>query len=418
MRLLAVADTDSYVKWGAALAGRAPAGWRRELFVLDTPVTVSDTQLAAALSGSGLDASAVARGSFDDLRARLAAERPDVVLAAARGPLVRVLARTIAELAPRAVIVTGLPGIAIPATRKALVFRAQCDLFVVHSRRERAEFAQRARGAGLSQQFALATLPFAVGSPAPERPAATDLVFAAQAIVPADHADRLRVAELLVRAAQHDPARRVVLKLRGAAGEHQTHAEPFPYPDLLDAMADASGEPLPPNLSTSTEPMRDALARAEGLVTVSSTAAIEALALGVPVIALDEFGVSPQLINEVFEGSGLLGGTEDVVERRWRHPEPDWLHDNYLHDASEEDWVARVEDLVAARRAGRLPGRPELRRIGGGLRRHWERKLVLGPMDRSLTGSLAFAVGVPARALVRAARRLRRVLTERVSPAT
>lgn len=421
-RILAVADTDSYVKWGAALVAGMPEPWHPELFVLDTPVTVSDAQLAAALAGSGMDAASVARGTFDDLRARLAADAPDAVLVSARGPLARVLAREVATLAPTAVIVTGLPGIAIPATRKALVFRAQCDLFVVHSERERAEFVQRARGAGLVLRFALATLPFAAtpardascrttatAPDAPER--GTDLVFAAQAIVPSSREDRLRVAELLVRAARADSSRRVVVKLRGVAGEHQTHAEPHPLPGLLDEVAAAERAPLPANLVQSTEPMRDALVRAEGLVTVSSTAAIEALALGLPVIALDTFGVSPQLINEVFEGSGLLAGADAVIARTWRHPEPQWLRDNYLHDADAADWTRRLEDLVDRRHSGHLPGRPPLRRLGGRLRQTWERKLVLGRFDRSLGGAVAFMIGMPARAAVRWFRRLRRRLT-------
>lgn len=421
LRLLGVADTDSYVKWGAALLGAAPADWRTSLIVLSTPVTVSDGQLASALAGSGMPQpgaapgagrpeASVARATWDELRATLVDDPPDAVLIAARGPLVRVVAKAVAELAPRALIVTGLPGISIPVTRKALLFRAQCDLFVLHSHREVRDFGALAVQYGLAQSFALATLPFTAharsGAPAT---GGDDLVFAAQALVPAERDDRRRVARLLVRAAEADPSRRVVVKLRATPGEHQTHAEADPYPQLLAELG-----PLPPNLVVSTEPMRVALDAAQGLLTVSSTAAIEALCRGIPVLALDSFGVGPELINVVFEGSGLFGGEDDVVARRFRRPDPEWVHDNYLHDPADDDWAARVAELVALRRAGTLPARPPLTRRGGRLRDVWERKRVLGPMDRTFAGAVALVIGAPLRAVFVASKRVTCWVSERM----
>ena len=57
--------------------------------------------------------------------------------------------------------------------------------------------------------------------------------------------------------------------------------------------------------------MRAALERAGGLVTVSSTAALEAMAAGVPVVMLNDFGVNHTMINTVYAESGCLG-TLDV----------------------------------------------------------------------------------------------------------
>ncbi|MDN3310663.1 hypothetical protein QWJ90_06950 [Microbacterium oryzae] len=403
-RLVAVADSDSYVKWAAATLGAAD-GWRPELAVLETPLVASPAQQRAALRGSGVPEEAVTRTNLAGLLAHLRADPPDAVLLAARGPVVRVLARAAAELHPRPVIVSGLPGIAIPATRKALVYRAQCDLLVLHSHRERREFAALAaeHGDGVTQRFALATLPFLQERVEPGRPGGTDLVFAAQAVVPRERADRERVARLLVRAAAAHPERRVVVKLRAVAGERQTHDETDAYPELLAALG-----PLPPNLVLSTAPMADALDEAEGLLTVSSTAAIEAVAREIPVLALDTFGVSAEMINLVFAGSGLLGDEDDVIARRFRHADPRWRVDNYLHSAGDDDWRKVLAELVALRRAGVLPSRAPWDRRGGALRDAWERKQVLGPLDRSLSGTLAGVVGVPLRGLVRMAQRMLR----------
>ena len=408
-RVVAIADTDSYVKWAAALLGSVAGRWDASLLVLETPLVVSEPQLGAALRGSGLDRAAVERVSYAGYAARLRELRADVVVIGARGPLVRVVAREVAATARRPVIVTGLPGISIPATRKAVVFRLQCDLFVLHSRRELREFGALSSRTGYAHQYALATLPFARGAVVAgasghrgAETGGTDLVFAPQAKVPAERSDRLGVARMLVRAAAADPSRRVVVKLRAANGEQQTHVEQDGYPELL-----ASLGPLPPNIVTSTGAMVDALSHAEGLVTVSSTAAIEAVARGIPVIALDTYGVSPQLINETLADADLLAPEADVVERRFRHPDPEWLDDNYFHDPAEDDWINRVEELVAGRAAGMLPARAPLRRAGGPLRDAWERKIALGRSDTSLAGAVALLIGVPLRALARLAQRVR-----------
>lgn len=403
LRIVALADSDSYVKWCAALLGALPdrlPGADVALVLVETPVVVSRAQEEAALVGSGLDPARVHRVGYHRLGAWLDAFEADAVLLAARGPAVRVLARLVAEREPRPVIVTGLPGISIPAKRGAVVYRAQCDLFLVHSVREMRAFQTLSVELGIPQTFALARLPFAAGEvQTPE--SGTDLVFAAQAIVPRARHDRMRIAKLLVETARSDPRRRVVVKLRSAAGEKETHHEREPYPQLLAELG------APPNLVVSYEPMARALDRAEGLVTVSSTAAIEAVARGIPVIALDTFGVSKDLINQVFLDSGLLAGEEDVVARWFRHPDRGWLAENYFHEEALDDWTQRIVELVDRRRAGLLPAIEPRAKLGGPLRDAWDRRTVLGAADRSFIGRVALVTGMPVRQAVLLSRRLR-----------
>ncbi|MDX2375233.1 hypothetical protein M4I32_00245 [Microbacterium sp. LRZ72] len=411
LRVVALADTDSYVKWGAALLASRPDAIDATLLIVETPLVVSAAQQRAAVAGSGLSPERVRRVAHTALADELGRLAPDAVLIAARGPLARVLARAVASLEPRPVIVTGLPGISIPATRKALHFRMQSDLFVLHSHREVREFAALATERGVAMRFGLARLPFArsadPGAHDGWRPDG-DLVFAAQAIVPRERADRRRVAALLRAAAHVRPDQRVVLKLRAVRGEHQTHAERDGYVEMLAELG-----PVPANLVVSTEPMARALKNAQGLVTVSSTAAIEAVARGIPVIALDTFGVSDDLINTVFVGSGLLAGEDAVIARDLRLPDAAWLRENYLHDAGDDDWVPALAALVARRRAGTLPPRPPLRRTGGRVRDAFEHKLAFGGRDRSVSGLVALSIGAPLREVVRLCYRVRRLVGER-----
>jgi hypothetical protein len=248
----------------------------------------------------------------------------------------------------------------------------------------------------------LATLPFLPDAPAPDLVVGEthrDLVFAAQAKVPSERDERIRLLGWLVQAARRRPSRRVVVKVRAGRGEAQTHAETFDFADLLadPVVGGARG-------GARTPPPGGA-----ALVTVSSTAVLEAIAAGIPAILVDEFGVSPKLINTVFEGSALFGGADDVAAWTARHPAASWLDDNYFHGREDDDWLAQLEGLLTRRATAPSPLRTRRYNLrGGALRRAFERKRMLGHHDRSTVGALSVAVALPARWVVRRVRRVRR----------
>ena len=435
MRALALVDTDSYVKWGAALLARFPAEWDRQIAVVATPGAPSAGQLSAALAGSGFEGASLEL-TLETLGTRVAADRPDVVVVAMRGPAASVVLRVLSDLPNRPVLVSGLPGISIPATWKALFYRAQADLVVLHSKREIREFDLVAGKRGWDHRLALATLPFiertvavpssaapsslasssaVPSSPDPSgrapsntglpvgAPDGRDIVFAVQSIVPLERADRERVLDILIATARRNPDHRVVIKVRALSGEQQTHDEEHSYPDLL------AERPSPPqNLVVAAGAMATALDTAAGLVTVSSTASIEAIARDIPLIMLDEFGISDGLINQAFVGSGLFADGEAVASLAFARPNPQWLDDNYFHASGDDDWMRAVDELLALRASAPLTARPSLRgHLGGALRRAWERKQAFGRHDRTLLGAAALAVGTPARSVVLLGRRIR-----------
>jgi hypothetical protein len=399
LKILGVADSDSYVKWGAATLARAPRTWECRMVVLDTPFLPTDAQRAAAVDG--LMATDPPVLSLAQLTELVAVEQPDVVFLSLRGPLIRVVLRgVLAASGRRPILVSGLPGISIPATRKALTFRSQVDLVLLHSKRELRDFPEVAAKLSLEQEFGLATLPFFATTHRSDA-LRDEIVFAAQAKVPRLRSERVRIVGWLAECARAHPDLRVVIKLRAVGSETQTHAEQYPYDRLLDELADR-----PANLVAESGSMGAHLERAVGLVTVSSTALLEAAAIGVPGLALGDFGVSDGLINTVFDDSNLVGSSGDLIAGRFRMPDPRWLDDNYFHDAGDDDWVAKIEALVAAREVAPLPLRALRYGAAGGRLRHvWDRKRALGSLDRSVTGYLALAIGYPARALARTARR-------------
>ncbi|CAN5182640.1 hypothetical protein BH09ACT1_BH09ACT1_24570 [soil metagenome] len=402
VRVVTITDADSYVKWGAALSSRMPAEWNVSLVVIANPVMPSDGQLTAALTGTKFEHPPVL--DLPALKTFLRDAAPDLVLVSVRGALVKVIVRAIVtSVERRPVLVSGLPGISIPATRMAVAHRSQTDLLVLHSRREIHAFGRLAKAMRVEQTFGLATLPFlprrAVGS----RPDG-DVIFAAQAKVPLTREDRVALLNWLAESARRHPWRRIVIKLRAAPGEAQTHPEKWEYASLVGDLDRA----LPRNLIFAGGSMRDHLSGAAALVTVSSTAAIEAIAMNVPVLAINDFGVRGDLINTVFTDSGLFGDSADLVQARFKHPNPAWLDENYFHDASAENWVALAEDLLEQREAGTLPVK-ELARgsAGGALRRAWDRKRALGSHDRTVSGMLALLIGTVPRLVLRTFRSMR-----------
>ena len=355
MRVLAVADADSYLKWSAATLDRLPADWQRRQVLLVSPIAPSPNQ---ALAATGTSIQRLGLGALARLVRR---DPPDVLLLACTGPTVAVLAGLrVVRGRRRPVLVTGLPGISIPASTRAVAHRGDCDLLVVHSRREREEFARLASAAAPDLTVALSGLPFLTRDPAQrvDAPAGDDVVFAAQAKVPARRADR---EAILLALSEVRPPGSAVVKVRALAGEQQTHHEELPYAELWDGLS-AAGRVSPDGVRFAAGSMRAALAQARSLVTVSSTATLEAIDTGVPVVVLNDFGVADSLINTVFAGSGCLGDLADVRAGRAFTPDPTWLVDNYFHPVDEDDLVERVTDLVRRRDAGLLPIRVRRRR--------------------------------------------------------
>jgi len=287
---------------------------------------------------------------------------------------VAVLARRLVAAAPRLrpVMVTGMPGISFPPSRRAVELRRGCDLLLVHSRREYRAYAEIVADVAPWLTVGLARLPF-LDSPRRERDRGSgDVVFAAQAKVPATRDQRRAVLSTL---AAIEPGVAVV-KLRAGSGEAQTHRERLPYEELWQEMA-AEGVATSGRVRFTRAPMVEALASARACVTVSSTAALEAMAAGVEVLIVDDFGVSADMINFVFEGSGCLGSLDDVSAGRFRRPTTAWLQDNYLHARLESDWLDRLGGLLSQRAEGRLIQHPAAR-VGGHaaavrrrLRLHW-----------------------------------------------
>ena len=361
VRVLAIADTDSYLKWSAATLDALPGSWESTQLIIKNPVMPSAAQIRAVTSQH------VEVLTNAEVVRRMRLECPDVVLLACTGPVVAALTvqRAFWGGAARPVLVTGLPGISVPATRRAVTSRAACDLFLLHSKREVLDFAEIGAWAAPGLIFGLASLPF-LPAPTPQ-PAADDqvgpnLVFAAQAKVPVERAHREQILLTLADAGS------AVVKLRAWSEEQQTHRETWSYPDIMDALV-AAGRVATDAVAFVGGSMQDVLRTSRGFVTVSSTAALEAMAMHRPTLIISDFGVSAEMINLVFQESGCIGTLDDLREGRLCQADPRWLEANYFHPAEENNWLELLNQLLAKRASGQLPARPRRMIYRGRVRR-------------------------------------------------
>jgi hypothetical protein len=375
-RVIAVAETDSFLKWAVSLLAQLPAATEVEVLIASSPLRPSAAQRAAALAGTAYADHEPEVLSPAQLRHRVERDRPDAVLLACTGPSAHAYQVALSRASHRPVVMAGIPGIALPARRRAWEYRGAVDLFVVHSHREVAEYDRMRMLTGKLGRVGLATVPFLAPAGigyALKKPR-NRVVFATQALVPARREERLEILLALEQLAANRPDLNVVVKTRGLSGEFHSHHEAHHYADLWNELVESGRVGNSASLEFAAGAMAEQLLEAVALVTVSSTAVLEAMALDLPDLLIDEFGIGADSINQVFVGSNCLGGLNALRKAEFRRPQGWWREENYFHPAADNTWIEELDDLVVAASAGRLPTLLEgLDRHRGSRRRHLDR---------------------------------------------
>lgn len=338
-RLVAVCDSESYLKWAAALLDGLDDSFETDLWIVESPIQPTGEQIANAVAGTSRAEAEVPVIPVSRLEGELSAASPDVVLAAATGPVVQTVYSTAARLPRRPGLVSGLPGVGLPATFKGQRYRRRGDAFIAHSEHERQLYREVNRRLGLPVDVWVGRLPMlkSVGAPQPQfadGTAPNRIIFAPQAKVPKERCDRRTALLELARAGKQLDVP-VIIKVRSRPGEHETHHEEHTYIEILSELI-AEGALGPDDLQVEVGPMADFLTDGAALVTVSSTAALESLDRGLRTFIIGDFGVTKKMLNEVFAGSNLIGTFDDLAAGNFRHPDPAWLEENYFQKPSEE----------------------------------------------------------------------------------
>ncbi|WP_184491299.1 DUF6716 putative glycosyltransferase [Streptomyces sp. I6] len=343
-RVAVLADSDTRWKWGALTARRIAAADHPDRldhpdrpghpdhpdrpgqpvepagFLLRGRATPTARQLAEV--GVGTDSVREVTGARF-LRA-IREEGYDVVVLALVGGAVQAMLHGIAalRLPRRPVLVTGYVGVVYEKLADGLLLRHGADVVLANSRHDVHRFRAVYEGVGADASAVTeAALPFLGGAPYERREGRDTVVFAVQPSVPESRADRMYLLGRLAGHARLHPSREVLLKLRSRPGEHTTHLEELPYQRLAERLPGG----LPPNLRLVYGHMGEVLDRTDLLVTVSSTAALEALHRRVPTAILTDLGVREALGNHHFLGSGLLTSWDRLDAGHRPEPDGEWL---------------------------------------------------------------------------------------------
>lgn len=388
IRILSISDSESYLKWATQLLSSLPDVEGR-VFLVDNPILPTDEQIASAVAGTDWEHREVPVIARSDLARVIADHSPDIVLGAATGPIVAQVFLTAHTRTDRPALVSGLPGMGLPASGKGMNYRRLMDAFIAHSSAEVTAYTEASARSQVPCEVLLARLPMlrsegiphltasptaeaappSVGSPpSPASPPSPvggpqtgtpalprTLVFAPQAKVPTERADREAIIAAVADFADRHPESTAVIKMRSRPGEFETHHEQHSYFEILDDFRTRE-VPGAARIELGYGPLSDFLTDDSALVTVSSTAALESIDRGVPTLLISDFGFDAGLLNEVFEGSGATGTLADVAAGSIGFPDLEWLAENYFH--AQDGQLRRDLGLLATRaRAGQLPNR-------------------------------------------------------------
>ncbi|WP_247197823.1 DUF6716 putative glycosyltransferase [Streptomyces sp. GESEQ-35] len=333
-RIAVLADSDTRWKWGALTAGRIAPGPSMETGAQ------GDTQVAPALSGFLLRGRATPTArqlaevgvTVDSLREvtaveflrAMAQEEYDIVVLSLVGGGVQAMLHGLARVwegrPKRPVVVTGYVGVVYEKLADGLLLRHGADLVLANSRQDADRFRGVYDGVGAdSSSVTEVALPFLGGAAYTGEHEPYTVVFAAQPSVPESRKDRTYLLDRLIQHARKHPEREVLLKLRSKPGEHTTHIEELPYQKL------AQKSDLPANFRLVYGHMGEVLDRTDLMVTISSTAALEALHRRIPTVILSDLGVREMLGNHHFVGSGCLASWDQLDEGHRPTPDEEWV---------------------------------------------------------------------------------------------
>jgi hypothetical protein len=349
-KALFIAAFDSQLKWCARIRDElALRGFTSQVIVPEIRSALSPAQI----SDAGF--TDVDTASWPELLE--VALNSDVVVCSLSGPIAKSFCFELAErlgdhTGSSPVVVTGWVGVIIEKIVAGYLDRCGSDVVVVNAVADLDLFCDAAERLALpTANLLLAGLPFLSAAPTPQRTGPIRRVlFADQPTVPGGERERLYVYRQLLAYARRHPEREVLLKPRHRLGEDTFHRMRHHPEDLL------RDETWPSNFRIDYTPISESLPRVDLLLTLSSTACLEALAAGCRVGLVLDLGVHERHGNQVFLDSGLLRSFAQLEDDDIGTPDRTWFRSYFFdRERSATELIAdRVEELLAS---GERPSR-------------------------------------------------------------
>ena len=266
---------------------------------------------------------------------------------------------TVAETGPQTthpVIAGGFFGVMANNPHHGYQMRLGFDVLALNSESDRELFAELVDGLGLSTDSLLVSgLALLSGSPEPQKTGPIKrLLFADQPSVPSNPEERRYIYRSLIAYANAHPEREVVIKPRTRPGEGTFHKSEYTPEQVLETLE------FPPNFSIDYTSIAVQLDYTDLVLTVSSTAAVEALGKGCRVAIISDLGVNQNLMNPMFARSGLLRTFAQITADEIGSPNADWLQSYFPGEPTVTPAAALLNRVSELLESGERPGIPLL----------------------------------------------------------
>ena len=298
---------------------------------------------------------AVKKGAWGDFRSLTAtmAGDVDVLILGLDGLRSRdallMLAKEWSGRTDRPVLVSAYPGILFRFALEGMLDRSGADLLCLNSEQDLSTYQLGRQALGLSSDNAVVTgLPLLWNADphrsAPDKPS---IVFFEQPSIPAHPLQRRYICKQLKALAEAWPDHPVIFKPRTSSIESTLHRRHGEMAGVIERMSETV-----PNLQLSFKPATRLLRQCGCAITVSSTAALEAMALGISTRIVGDLGVTETLGNHFFADSGAVADFASIT----RDPftpchRVEWLQRSGLQPQGRETFLTALLERLHQERS-------------------------------------------------------------------
>ena len=240
----------------------------------------------------------------------------------------------------RPLLISAYPGILFRFGLEGMMDRSGADLLCLNSADDLSSYSSGREALGLDSSNAVVTgLPILWRTkPSKAKPEKPTIVFFEQPSIPGHPLQRRFLCEQIKGLAAAWPDHPVIFKPRTSSIESTLHRRHGEMASLIDKMTTDQ-----PNLRLSFKPATLLLRQCGCAITVSSTAAMESMAMGVSTRIVGDLGVTETLGNHFFAKSGAIRNFDDIKSNPFEviHDEQ-WLEQQGLQRDGEGRFIAAL----------------------------------------------------------------------------
>ena len=242
-------------------------------------------------------------------------------------------------------LVSAYPGILFRFALEGMLDRAGADLLCLNSEQDLSTYSNGCQALGLDSSNAVVTgLPILwrmqPRDVEPEHP--STIVFFEQPSIPAHPLQRRFLCNQLLQLAAAWPEHTVIFKPRTSSIESTLHRRHGEMSSVVDTMTRKQ-----PNLRLSFKPATQLLRKCRCAITVSSTAALEAMAQGISTRIVGDLGVTETLGNHFFANSGAVADFAAIRANPFQviHDQG-WLQQHGLLPGGEQRFITALVERM------------------------------------------------------------------------